>query len=69
MFLSHITPLWILLIGFSLLVLGFVLPVLMIMQVLESTFLLNFVSYGASFLGLMLGFIGSVLYVSRSRRK
>ncbi len=55
--------------GLFLLLLGLVLPALMILQVIESTFLGNFVAYGASFVGLMLGFIGAVLYIGRHRSK
>ena len=56
-------------VGFLLLIIGWVLPVLMIMQILESTFLLNFLAYIASFLGLIIGIIGSVMVVSRFRKK
>jgi hypothetical protein len=66
---SHWDPRLLFLIGFLLLLIGFLLPVLMIMQVLESTFLLNFLAYGASFLGLMLGFTGAVSFATRNRRK
>lgn len=38
-----------------LMVLGVVLPFLMVLHILESTFFLNFLSYGASVLGLFLG--------------
>ena len=65
--LSNLNPVWIFITGFALLILGFVLPLLMIMHILKSTFFLNFLAYGASFMGLMLGFIGSVLYVGRNR--
>jgi hypothetical protein len=44
--------------GLILLFLGFALPLLMIMRVIESTFFLNFFSWGASVSGLFLGFIG-----------
>ncbi len=57
------------LIGFGLLVLGFVLPFLMLLQVIPSTLLLNFISYGASLVGLIIGFLGTVLYVHEHRRK
>ena len=50
-------------IGFVLVVLGFVLPFLMVIQVLESSIILNFVSYVASVVGLFLGLIGAALYV------
>jgi hypothetical protein len=44
--------------GLILLFLGFVLPLLMVMRVIESTFFLNFVAWGVSVSGLFLGFIG-----------
>lgn len=43
-------------------VIGFVLPFLMVIQVVESTFFLNFVSYAASVVGMVLGMIGAVQY-------
>jgi hypothetical protein len=58
----------IILIGFVLVVLGFVLPFLMVAKVIESTFFLNFFSYAASISGLLLGVIGSALYVRNRRR-
>jgi hypothetical protein len=62
-------PKILLLIAFGLLLLGFALPALMIMQMLPSTFFLNFLAYGASFTGLMLGFLGAILIASRGRRR
>jgi len=56
-------------IGFVLVMAGWILPVLMVMQVIESTFFLNFFSYGASVVGLMLGVVGSITYISRYRKK
>ncbi|MFH2102405.1 MAG: hypothetical protein ABIJ39_03510 [Chloroflexota bacterium] len=56
-------PFRIILLGFVLVVLGAVLPFLMVLQVLESTFLLNFLSFGMSVAGLFLGIIGGSLYV------
>ena len=44
--------------GLILLFLGFALPLLMVMRVIESTFFLNFFAWGASVSGLFLGFIG-----------
>lgn len=58
-----LSPLKIILIGFALVVLGVVLPFLMVLHILESTFFLNFLSYGASIAGLFLGLIGSAYYV------
>jgi hypothetical protein len=57
------------LIGFVLVVLGAVLPFLMVMRILESTFFLNIFAYGASMGGLFLGFIGASMYVHERRSK
>lgn len=53
--------------GLLLMVLGIVLPFLIVIKVLESTFFLNFFSWGASVGGLSLGMIGFAMY-SRNRR-
>jgi hypothetical protein len=52
-----------------LLVIGFVIPLLMVMRILESTYFLNFFSYIASFLGLILGFIGVTNLLVKNKRK
>jgi hypothetical protein len=57
------------LIGFALVLLGAVLPFLIIMQVLESTFFLNFLAFGASTAGLFIGIIGAVMYSREKRSK
>lgn len=56
-------------VGFFLLVLGVGLPFLMILQLIESTLFLNFFSFGAQFIGLILGFIGAMSLVRRNRRR
>jgi hypothetical protein len=61
-------PWSLILIGFVLSVSGVVLPFLMLIQTIPSTFFLNFFSYLASFVGLILGIIGASMYV-RSHRK
>ena len=48
--------------GFVLVVLGFLLPLLMVMQIIEASFLLTFIAYIASFTGLILGIIGAAYY-------
>jgi hypothetical protein len=58
-----------LLIGFVCVSLGFVLPLLMVLHILESTFFLNFFSYTASVVGLFLGIIGVSEQFITSRRK
>ena len=44
--------------GLILLFTGWIIPLLMIMHIIPSTFFLNFVAWGASVSGLFLGFIG-----------
>ncbi|MBN2391950.1 MAG: hypothetical protein JXR84_14575 [Anaerolineae bacterium] len=51
-----------LLVAFILLVIGLLLPLFMVLRLLPSTFFLNFFAYAASFSGMILGLIGSVLY-------
>lgn len=64
-----IEPKKLLIIGFSLLLVGFILPTLMIMQILESTFLLNFLAYTASLVGLVLGMLGSLMIAIRRKKR
>ena len=54
--------------GLTLMLLGIVLPFLMLIKVLESTFFLNFFAYGASVGGLFMGVIG-VAYWVRTRKE
>ena len=58
----------IILIGFILVLLGFLLPFLMLLKVLESTFFLNFFSFIASLLGLFLGIMGAAQMTVEARR-
>lgn len=62
------SPRFLLTLGVLLMLLGIVLPFLMVIKVLESTFFLNFFSWGASVVGLSFGTIGFALW-SRGRRK
>jgi hypothetical protein len=55
-------------IGFILVLLGFLLPLLMVVKVLESTFFLNFFSFAASLLGLFLGLMGTAQMAVEARR-
>jgi hypothetical protein len=64
----RIPPGALILIGFLLVVAGMVLPFLMVIHLLPSTFFLNFFSYGASLTGLFLGIIGASLYVRGSKK-
>ena len=54
--------------GILLMFLGIALPFLMVIQILESTFFLNFFSWGASVAGLAFGTIGFAMY-SRGRKE
>jgi len=58
----------IILVGFFLVLLGFVLPFLIVLKVVESSFFLNFLSFTASVAGLFLGLIGTALYVREHKR-
>jgi hypothetical protein len=54
-------------IGFLLVLFGAVAPFLMVMKILPSTFFLNFLAYGASVTGLILGVVGSLMYIRGHR--
>jgi hypothetical protein len=64
---SRIDPRYLIILGFGLVLLGFVLPFLMVLRMVQSTFFLNFVSYGASVAGLLLGLIGAAWYLRMNR--
>jgi len=65
---TRFQPVQLILLGFVLMLLGWVLPFLMVLQVLKSSFTLNFLSYFAQVTGLFLGIIGAAMVV-RLRRK
>ena len=48
--------------GFFLVFLGVLLPLLMVVKVIEASFVLSFVAYASSAGGLLLGIVGAVLY-------
>jgi LPXTG-motif cell wall-anchored protein len=60
---------YLILIGFVMVLLGAILPFLMVMRIITSTFFLNFFSYGMSMVGLFLGLIGSAFFVRYRRKK
>jgi hypothetical protein len=62
-------PWQLILFGFVLSMMGVVFPFLMVIQVLPSTFLLNFFSYASSLTGLFLGIIGASGYIRENRKK
>ena len=64
---TRMDPRGIIALGFVLVVLGFLLPFLMLLHVIQASFLLGFLSYGASVTGLFLGVLGGVLYARTKR--
>jgi hypothetical protein len=62
-------PRMMILVGFCLLLIGWIIPMLMVMQMLKSTFALNFIAYGASVSGLTIGIIGIAMYVGKTRKR
>jgi hypothetical protein len=62
------SPRFLLGLGVVLMLLGIILPFLMVIKLLESTFLLNFFSWGASVTGLAFGTIGFAMY-SKGKRE
>ena len=60
---NRLSPRFLLSLGVILMLLGIVLPFLMLIRQVESTFFLNFFSWGASVAGLSLGTIGFAMSV------
>ena len=65
----NISPLAKIVIGVvAMVVAGVLIPLLMVINVLESTFLLNFGSYAVSFSGFCLGIVGVAEYVRLNKK-
>jgi hypothetical protein len=64
---GHTYPLKLIIIGFFLVLFGFIGPLLMILGIVETTFTFSFLSHIASISGLFLGTIGAAMYI-RLRR-
>lgn len=64
----RLSPTKMIFIGGGLLLIGVILPLLMVMKILTSTFFLNFFAYGISLSGFFLGLIGAMTYVREKRR-
>jgi hypothetical protein len=56
------SPRFFLTLGIVLMIVGVVLPFLIIIKILESTFFLNFLSWSVSVAGLMMGMMGIAGY-------
>jgi hypothetical protein len=65
---SRLQPIQLILIGIVLMLVGWVLPFLMVLQVLASSFALNFLSYTAQISGLFLGIIGAAMHVRLKKK-
>lgn len=55
------------LIGFLMVLVGFLVPFLMVIKVMEASYFWGFLSYALSVAGLFLGVIGGSLYVRTKR--
>lgn len=53
--------------GIGLMIFGVAAPFLMIIKVLETSFWLSFLSYAASIVGMVLGFLGLFMYTKIDR--
>lgn len=65
---NAINPFALIVIGFALIVAGFLLPFLMVLRLLEAGFALGFSAHFASLMGLFLALYGAVQY-SSSRKE
>ena len=61
-------PRLIVVIGFFLVLFGFVAPFLMVLGTIKASFALSFASHAASVSGLFLGLVGAAWYVRLNRR-
>ncbi len=66
---SRFNPTTLMIIGGILLTLGAVLPLLMVIEMVKSTFFLNFLSYGMSLVGMVMGMSGVFTYIKVKRGK
>ncbi len=64
----RIHPKKIIAIGFVLALFGFVVPLLMTIEVIKASFVLSFLSHAASVSGVFLGIIGAAMYSRLDRR-
>jgi hypothetical protein len=62
-----ISPRFFFILGSILLLIGWVIPLLIIMRMIPPTFVLNFFGWSASVSGLFLGFLGGAMWVKMNR--
>lgn len=65
---GRIAPVRLILIGFILVLSGFVGPLLMIIGIVETSFAFSFLSHAASVSGLFLGVVGTAMYAGARRK-
>ena len=65
---ERINPLWIILIGFVMILFGVIVPFLTVLNLIEASFFWLFLSFFSSVGGLMLGIIGAAYYVRFNRK-
>lgn len=65
---GRIAPVRLILIGFILVLFGFVGPLLMIIGIVETSFAFSFFSHAASVSGLFLGVVGTAMYAGARRK-
>jgi len=61
------SPRFFFILGSILLLIGWVIPLLILMRMIPSTFVLNFIGWIASISGLFLGFFGGAMWVKMSK--
>lgn len=64
---SSVSPIGLILIGFVLVLVGFLIPFLNVLDILPTSFLLSFFGYFASIGGIILGMIGIAFFIRRDR--
>ena len=62
-------PVRLMVIGTLLMIMGVILPLLMVIEVLKSTFFLAFISYSVSLVGMVLAFMGLASIMTNKRNK
>ena len=61
------SPRFFFILGSFLLLIGWVIPLLILMRMIPSTFVLNFIGWSASVSGLFLGFLGGAMWVKMNK--
>jgi hypothetical protein len=66
---EKLSPVKLIIIGVALMIAGVVLPLLMVIRAIPTSFLISFLSYGCSVSGMFLAFFGLFSYVRIRRDK